>query len=129
MEIYRLLGVVLGLKGIFYIWNKLWRMQGSLNIIDMEKELISNYCEAAKIQMDAIHSGDYKKGNKASDKLKKYNDLMRSDFLKYESIVKELLNSEEPNAVIFKLKKMTENEELGILRLNAKMTLKVHNLW
>ena len=112
----------------------------------MEKGLISNYCEAAKIQMDATYSGDYKKGNRASDKLKKYNDIMRSDFSKYEPIVKELLNSENPNAVIwiagvalennfekdvviYKLKKMTENEKLGILRLNAKMTLKVHNLW
>ena len=41
----------------------------------MEKGLISNYCEAAKIQMDATYSGDYKKGNRASDKLKKYNEI------------------------------------------------------
>lgn len=67
----------------------------------MEKELISNYCEAAKIQMDAIHSGDYKKGNKASDKLKKYNDMMKADFQKYEPVVIELLNSENPNVVIW----------------------------
>lgn len=112
----------------------------------MEKELILNYYEAAEIQMNATYSGDYKKGNRASDKLKEYNDLMKSDSQKYEPVVKELLSSENPNVVIWiaevalennfekdaaicKLKKIAENKELGIIRLNAEMTLKTRNLW
>lgn len=66
----------------------------------MEKEFILNYCEAAEIQMSATYSGDYKKGNRASNKLIKYNNIIKSDFKRYESLVKELICSQNPNVII-----------------------------
>ena len=111
----------------------------------MEKEFILNYYEAAQIQMSATYSGDYKKGNKASNKLIKYNNIIKSDFKNYKSIVKELIYSQNPNVIIWianvaldekfevnfvisSLKKIAENKELGIIGFNAKMVLKTRYL-
>ena len=84
--------------------------------------MISNYCEAAEIQMNSMYSGNYKKGNKASDKLKKYNDIMKLDFQKYEPIVKKLLEAENPNVVIWisvvALENNFENVHCSILASN-----------
>lgn len=104
----------------------------------------SDYYEAAKIQMEATYSGDYKKGNKASNKLERYNDLIRANFKEYESVVENLINSENPNVVIWianvaldekfktdyvirRLKDIAENKDLGIIGLNAEMLLKTRH--
>lgn len=111
----------------------------------MKKELVLNYYEAAKTQMETTYAGDYKKGNRASNRLIKYNDLIKSDFPNYKSVVKELLNSQNPNVLIWianvaldekyeedfvvsSLKTIAENKELGIISLNAKMILKTRCL-
>ena len=111
----------------------------------MEKNLILDYCKAAQTQMDATYSGDYKKGNRAADKLYKYNDFIKSDFQNYKSAVKELLNSQNPNVVIWIanvaldkefetdfvvtcLKNIAQDKNLGIISFNAEMTLKTRNL-
>lgn len=111
----------------------------------MKGNMKSNYYEAAEIQMQATYSGKYRTGNRASDRLAKYNKIMSSDFENYKSLVKELKNSEHPNVVIWisgvamdnnfetdvvinRLKEMAEDKKLGIIRFNAEMVLKTRNL-
>lgn len=110
----------------------------------MDQKLILEYHKAAKMHMEATYSGNYKKGNKAGDKLKKYNDLMKSDFESYKSEVRELINSENVNVVVWiagvalgegfeikkvenKLKQIAGDKSLGILGFDAKMVLKQYH--
>ena len=106
-----------------------------------QEELFKHYIEMAEIQMECTYSGDYKKGNKASDELRKYNEIIESNFQDYEQLVLEMLKSKNPNVIIWiasvaidknfemksvieKLKLISANKDLGIIGFNAAMLLK-----
>lgn len=111
----------------------------------MEEVTKSNYYKSAEIQMRATYSGDYKNGNEASDELERYNNIIISDFENYKSLVEQLINSKNPNVVIWisnvaldknfkadvvvnRLKEIAKDEKLGIISFNAEMTLKTRNI-
>lgn len=107
--------------------------------------LLSDYVGVAQKQMEYTYTGDFRKGNLASDKLKEYNDEIKSNFSEYEKTVYELITSNNPNAciwisnvaldkefevnlVIQRLKEIASTKELGIIGFNAKMVLKSRKL-
>ena len=111
----------------------------------MEENLELDYCEMAQIQMEATYSGDYRKGNKASDKLEEYNNIIKNNFMNYKSLVKKLINSENPNVIIWisnvaldenyevdciiqRLKDIAQNKKLGIISFNAEMILQTRHI-
>lgn len=111
----------------------------------MKDKLIADYCKAVQAQMDATYSGDYRKGNRESGKLYKYNDFIKSDFQNYKSVAEELIHSANPNVIIWianvvldtkyetdfviaRLKDIAQDKNLGIIRLNAEMILETRNL-
>lgn len=113
--------------------------------IKMTRNLELNYYEAAQIQMDATYSGDFRKGNKASDKLKKYNSVIEANFETNKSLMHNLVKSENPNVVIWianvalnknfetdyvirRLKDIAQNKNLGIISFNAEMVLKTRHI-
>ena len=112
----------------------------------MDKDkLFLKYLKQAQIQMECTYSGDYKLGNKASTDLEKYNNLIIQDFNNYREVIDKLLQSSNPNVIIWisvvafklkynvdfvtmKLKEISSNKTLGIIRFDAEMTLKTNNL-
>lgn len=105
------------------------------------KDILTQYEELAKIQMECTYSGDYKNGNKASNKLDKLNKRLENGLENSKEIVEKLVLSDNPNVIIWiakvavdsgymreevlsKLKKISQNSQLGIIRFNAEMTLK-----
>lgn len=110
-----------------------------------KKELFDKYCQEAQIQMDCTYKGDYKNGNIASEKLEKYNAIIKKDFINNINIVDELLASNNPNVCIWiscvaldenyridfikdKLTKLSNDNNIGIIGFNAKMLLKTKGL-
>ncbi|SMQ80705.1 hypothetical protein SAMN05444673_3992 [Bacillus sp. OV166] len=104
--------------------------------------LIDEFVKNAVIQGNATLVGNYKKGNKASDKLFKIIEIMKLDIKMAETMLDVLMESQEPNVKIwacgtaldidYKTKEaeqilidISNSPELGILRLDAEMTLKV----
>lgn len=100
------------------------------------------FIENAIIQGEATLDGNYKKGNKASDKLNKIANVINEDKEFGKDLLDTLMSNPEPNVknwacgialdIDYKqieaeqiLEEISNKEELGILRFNAEMTLKV----
>ncbi|MFJ7976756.1 hypothetical protein ACIQZI_13820 [Peribacillus sp. NPDC096379] len=100
------------------------------------------FIENAIIQGEATIDGNYKRGNKASDKLYKIENVMKEDKEFAKDILDILMINPEPNVKIWAcgiamdidykayeaeniLTEISNTTELGILRFNAEMTLKV----
>ena len=101
-----------------------------------QEELFKHYIEMAEIQMECTYSGDYKKGNKASDELRKYNEIIESNFQDYEQLVLEMWIASvaidknfEMKSVVEKLKLISANKDLGIIGFNAAMLLKTKKIF
>lgn len=109
--------------------------------IDMMK-LLEEFIKNAVIQGETTYSGDYKKGNKASDKLFEISKIMKENTELGKNMLDILLVNDETNVKIWAcgialdigykvaeaekiLKQLSEMPELGILGFNAKMTLDV----
>ena len=110
--------------------------------IDQGK-LIAEYINNAVIQGEATLSGDYKTGNKASKKmLKTYKIFEQHGDVALEILV-QLLEDHRINVKIWAashalglgklvkqalavLDEISKRPDIGILRLNAEMTLKVY---
>jgi peroxiredoxin family protein len=109
-----------------------------------KENFIKVFIENAIIQKECTYSGDYKKGNKASEILFKVKDYLKKN---PESIsyLKELMDQEDPNIKIWAcgfaldfnyetkkakevLEKIASDKNLNILCLDAEMSLKVRNL-
>lgn len=107
-----------------------------------KSKLIDEFVQNAIIQGKATYDVDYKKGNKASDKLFKITAIMKKDFEFAKSMLDELLDNSEPNVKIWAsgvaldigyksneaekiLTELSKMPELGILGLDAEMSLKV----
>lgn len=105
-------------------------------------KLVEEFIANAVIQGEATYDGDYKKGNKASDKLFRITRIMKEDMDLGKSMLDELLNSSEPNVKIWAggvaldigyksdeaeriLNELSNTPKLGILALNAEMSLSV----
>ena len=103
-------------------------------------ELLNKYHSEAQIQMDCTNNG-----NIASEKLEKYNKIIKKDFVNNIDLVDELLDSDNPNVCIWiscvaldenyrvnfikdKLTKFSYDDNLGIIGFNAKMLLKTKEL-
>ena len=104
--------------------------------------LVNEFVKNAIIQGEATFSGDYKTGNKTSDKISKITRIMKEDINLAKSMLDELLYSNEPNVKIWAcgiamdigykldeaekiLTELSKMPELGILGFNAEMSLKV----
>lgn len=107
-----------------------------------KSKLIEEFVQNAVIQGKATYDGDYKKGNIASNKLFKITAIIKKDFKLAKSMLDELLYNSEPNVKIWAsgialdigyksneaeriLTELSKKPELGILGLNAEMSLKV----
>jgi hypothetical protein len=67
--------------------------------IELKKDnvfLIDEFVKNAVIQGGATLEGNYKKGNKASDKLYKIIDIMKQDIKLAETMLDVLMESKEP---------------------------------
>jgi peroxiredoxin family protein len=113
--------------------------------MDLQKDssiLINEFVKNAVIQGEATLEGNYKKGNKASDKLFKIIDIMKQDINLAENMLDVLMESQEPNVKIWAcstaldieykskeaeqiLKDISNSPDLGILSFNAEMSLEV----
>lgn len=108
---------------------------------EMEK-LVNLFIKNAVIQGEATLSSDYKKGNKASDKLFKIRKTMKKDICIAKAMLDILLEHENVNVKIWAagdaldlkyreeeaeqiLKAISEMSDIGILAFNASMSLKV----
>lgn len=109
----------------------------------MDKEsLIEQYEKSGKICLESTVTGDYKKGNKEAKKLTKIfkyletnpdlsndiiNYLIKSDniFLKIEGLSYNLALKKDIPYSLKLLEELSQNNTIGIYRLNAEMTLKV----
>lgn len=106
------------------------------------KDLTELFIENAVIHGESTINGDFKRGNKASDVLYKISVLMKEDRELAEEMLDILLCHTEPNVIMWTcgisldidyksievenmLKKIADNNELGILSFNAEMILKV----
>ena len=104
--------------------------------------LIDEFVKNAVIQGNATLEGNYKKGNKASDKLSKIIEVMKQDINLAKTTLDVLMLSEEPNVKIWAcgmaididyktkeaeqiLEELSNSSELGILSFNAEMSLNV----
>jgi hypothetical protein len=100
------------------------------------------FIENAIIQGEATIDGNYKRGNKASDKLYKIANVMKEDKEFAKDILDILMVNPEPNVKIWAfgiamdidykvneaeniLTEISNTTELGILSFNAEMSLKV----
>ena len=100
------------------------------------------FIENAIIQGEATLDGNYKKGNKASDKLNKIANVIKEDKELAKELLYTLMNNPEPNVKIWAcgialdidykaqeaediLTEISNMTELGILSFNAEMSLKV----
>lgn len=113
--------------------------------MDLKKNssmLIDEFVKNAVIQGNATLEGNYKKGNKASDKLFKIIEVMKQDINLAKTMLDVLMISGEPNVKIWAcgtaldidykakeaeqiLEELSNSSELGILRLDAEMTLSI----
>lgn len=101
---------------------------------------ISDYEQAAGIQMECTYSGNYKRGNRASDKLLAFNKAMAADFERYRWMVDAIMENGSVNARLWvagvvkelnyrreemleKLLAIAKDPTLGIISFNAKMML------
>lgn len=109
-----------------------------MDVKKITEEIIKN----ATIQGEAEYSGDYKKGNKASNKLFSIWKEIKNDLMIAREIVDVLKNHENVNVRIWIcsisldinykvdetkliLEKISKDSSVGILALNAEMTLKM----
>ncbi|MCM3239395.1 DUF2019 domain-containing protein [Heyndrickxia oleronia] len=104
--------------------------------------LIDEFVKIAVIQGNAALEGNYKKGNKASDKLSKIIEVMKQDINLAKTTLDVLMISEEPNVKIwacgmaldidYKTKKaeqileeLSNSSGIGNGSFNAEMSLNV----
>lgn len=109
-----------------------------MDVKKITEEIIKN----ATIQGITQYSGDYKKGNKASDKLFSIWKEVKKDLIIAREIIDVLKNHENVNVRIWIcsisldinykvdetkliLEKISKDKSVGILALNAEMTLKI----
>ncbi|WP_347487981.1 DUF2019 domain-containing protein [Desulfoscipio sp. XC116] len=107
--------------------------------------LIDDFVKHAVIQGEATYEGDYKTGNKASNKLFKISKMMERErevaqqmldvLLEHDNISVRIWASGKALDIGYKyaeavetLKKIAKMSEAGILGLNAEMSLKVRKL-
>ena len=107
-----------------------------------KERLIDEFIENAIIQGEATYSGDYKKGNKASDKLFKIGRIMEQNIDVAKNMLDTILYHENINVRIWAagkaidldykkdeaievLEKISVMPDAGILGFNAEMSLKV----
>lgn len=107
--------------------------------------LIEDFVKNAMIQGEATYVGDYKTGNKASNKLFKLSKIMEQEREIAQQMLDVLLEHEDINVRIWAsgkaldinykyaeaveaLKRIAKMPEAGILGLNAEMSLKVRKL-
>ncbi|EYE87360.1 hypothetical protein Q428_13780 [Fervidicella metallireducens AeB] len=103
-------------------------------------ELIEEFIENAIIHGKATYDGDYKRGNKAGDKLFEICQMMKENIGLAQNMLDILLCNDEPNVKIWAcsialdmgykvievekmLRKLSEMPEIGILGFDAKMIL------
>jgi len=106
------------------------------------KKLIDDFITNAIIQGEATYQGDHKKGNKASNKLFKIGAIMEQNIAIAKEMLDVLLFHEHINVKIWAagkamdlkyrdkeaekiLEEISKMPDVGILGLNAKMSLKV----
>ncbi len=111
----------------------------------MKRNLVDQYVHYAEMQMECTFSGNYKKGNRASEKLFDMNTFLKENFEENREIIDLLIESSNPNVciwisdvsldlqyradkVISILKNISKREDLGLIGLNAEMQLKTRNL-
>ncbi len=104
--------------------------------------LTDQFIENANLQGEATKDGNYKRGNKASDKLYKIANILKEDKEFAKDILDILMVNPEPNVKIWAcgialdidykayeaekiLTELSNTTELGILSFNAEMSLKV----
>lgn len=107
--------------------------------------LIDDFVKNAVIQGEATYEGDYKTGNKASNKLFKLSKIMEQEREIAQQMLDVLLEHDNINVRIWAsgkaldinykyteaveaLKRIAKMPEAGILGLNAEMSLKVRKL-
>jgi hypothetical protein len=100
------------------------------------------YIEAAKLQGESIQAGDSKTANRQYTILKRIFIKAQKDINAAKIFYKNLRSNAEPNVKLWAcahslalgidvdeaeniLNNLSQNEEIGILSLNAEMTLKV----
>ncbi len=108
-----------------------------MDVIKLTEEIIKN----ATIQGETQYSGEYKKGNRASDRLFSIWKEIKKDLIMAHEIIDALINHENVNVRIWIcsisldinykvdetkliLEKISKDKSLGILALNAEMTFK-----
>lgn len=117
-------------------------MVGEFSLKKDRSKLIKSFIENAIIQGTATYEGDYKRGNKASNRLFEIIKIIKEDTDFGKGVLDELIIYSEPNVQIWAcgtaleigyeiekaeetLKNISQIPGIGILGLNAKMTLKV----
>ena len=107
-----------------------------------KKSIIKQYEESGKICFECTVSGDYKKGNREAKKLTRMFKYLEKDSILAKEIIDYLLNSDNIflkleglsyNLALNKdvqyslkmLEDLSQNDSIGIYRLNAEMTIKV----
>ena len=109
----------------------------------LDKEtIISEYRKYGKIRYESMLKGNYRRGNRAFDKMEKLFYELAKDKVLAKEVFGELLENENvslrtliaANCLILKinekraeevLKEIANSEKYGIFSLNARMTLKV----
>ncbi len=105
-------------------------------------EYYDKYIDAAKLQGEAVQAGDSKTANRQYTILKRIYIKTQKAMKESEEFYRNLRSNSEPNVKLWScahslalgldiaeaekiLNNLSQNEEIGILSLNAEMTLKV----
>lgn len=95
--------------------------------------------------MECTFSGNYRKGNRASKKLFELNAFLKRNFDDNREEIDQLIESDHPNVflwisnvaldmdyrtdeVIDKIKKISDNKNLGLIAFGAGMQLKTRKI-
>ncbi|WAM32025.1 HEAT repeat domain-containing protein [Caldicellulosiruptor naganoensis] len=106
------------------------------------KKLIEEYRNAAILQKEASSDGDYRTANKQYSRLTKIYKILEKDKDLREKVLRELLKDENiyvsswaaahclglniyVDEAVKLLEEIAKRKDIGILRLDAEMTLKV----
>jgi hypothetical protein len=104
------------------------------------EEIIQSFIKYATIHDETQHSGNFRKGNKSADLLFALSDQIHADNDNGPEIIDQLLEQKNPGVLIWAsglaiemnyrkkdaihiLKDLSSNQELGIQRHNAEMSL------
>ena len=107
-----------------------------------KEEIINKYIKYGKIRYESMLEGNYRRGNRAFDKMEKLFHEVAKDKVLAKDVFDELLENENVSlrtsiaaeCLILKvnekraeevLKEIANSEKYGIFSLNARMTLKV----